>query len=84
MGLDAANLVLVIEEEFNVSFPDEVASKIVTVGDIYTFILKEKSIPVHEQDTAWVKLEEIVVAELGVPPDKVTKEASIVDDLGAD
>lgn len=35
-------------------------------------------------DTAEAKVKEIIVEELGVEPDKVTPEASFVDDLGAD
>jgi len=35
-------------------------------------------------DTAEARVKEIIVEELGVEPDKVTPEASFVDDLGAD
>ena len=35
-------------------------------------------------DTAEAKVKEIIVEELGVEADKVTSEASFVDDLGAD
>lgn len=35
-------------------------------------------------DTAEARVMEIIVEELGVEPDKVTPEASFVDDLGAD
>lgn len=35
-------------------------------------------------DTAEAKVKEIIVDELGVEADKVTLEASFVDDLGAD
>ncbi len=35
-------------------------------------------------DTAEAKVKEIIVNELGVEPEKVTPEASFVEDLGAD
>ncbi len=35
-------------------------------------------------DTAEAKVKEIIVEELGVETDKVTPDASFVDDLGAD
>lgn len=35
-------------------------------------------------DTAEARVKEIIVEELGVEADKVTSEASFVDDLGAD
>ena len=35
-------------------------------------------------DNAAAKVKEIIINELGVDPEKVTPEASFVDDLGAD
>ena len=35
-------------------------------------------------DTAETKVKEIIINELGVDPEKVTGEASFVEDLGAD
>ena len=35
-------------------------------------------------DNTAAKVKEIIINELGVDPDKVTSEASFVDDLGAD
>ncbi|MEO5509887.1 MAG: acyl carrier protein [Longimicrobiales bacterium] len=35
-------------------------------------------------DNAESKVKEIIINELGVEPEKVTNEASFVDDLGAD
>jgi acyl carrier protein len=35
-------------------------------------------------DTIAAKVKEIIINELGVAPEKVTPEASFVDDLGAD
>jgi acyl carrier protein len=35
-------------------------------------------------DNTAAKVKEIIISELGVDPEKVTPEASFVDDLGAD
>ena len=41
MGLDTVELVMEIEEVFDISIPDDSASKMLTVGDVYEFILKK-------------------------------------------
>lgn len=41
-SLDAIELIMTLEEEFDVSIPDEEAQKFKTVGDIITFIGKSK------------------------------------------
>ena len=40
MGLDTVELVLEIEEAFGISIPDDRASRMLTVGDVYEFILE--------------------------------------------
>jgi acyl carrier protein len=39
-SLDTVELVMAFEEEFNVEIPDDVAEKIVTVGDAVSFLSK--------------------------------------------
>jgi acyl carrier protein len=41
MGLDIVELVMEIEEAFDISIPDDRASKMLTVGDVYEFILEK-------------------------------------------
>ena len=41
MGLDTVELVMEIEEAFDVSIPDDRASRMLTVGDVYEFILEK-------------------------------------------
>jgi hypothetical protein len=38
MGLDTVELVMEVEEEFDVTIPDEEAEKLRTVGDLYCWI----------------------------------------------
>jgi len=37
-SLDTVELVLTLEDEFNIEIPDEVASTLLTVGDVYTYL----------------------------------------------
>jgi acyl carrier protein len=41
MGLDTVELVMEIEEAFDISIPDDRASNMLTVGDLYEFILEK-------------------------------------------
>lgn len=41
MGLDTVELVMEIEEAFDISIPDDRASKMLTVGDVYELILEK-------------------------------------------
>ena len=41
-SLDAAEIVMVLEEEFDINIPDDAAEKIRTVGDLIRFILKHR------------------------------------------
>ena len=45
MGLDTVELVIRIEEAFDLVIPDEQAEKILTIGDAYRFILKRLEFP---------------------------------------
>jgi acyl carrier protein len=37
-SLDTVELVLALEDEFNIEIPDDVASTLFTVGDVYTYL----------------------------------------------
>ena len=93
MGLDTVELVMEVEDAFSVSIADDVAERILTVGDLYQFLLREKDRPISEgeqrpsigtPDEVWLKLREIIVNVLGVPPEDVRPEARWIEDLGAD
>ena len=42
-SLDAVELVMAIEEEFDIEVPDEDAEKLATIGDIFSFVEKAKA-----------------------------------------
>lgn len=41
MGLDTVELIMDIEEAFDITIPDDRASRMLTVGDVYDFILEQ-------------------------------------------
>ncbi len=90
MGLDTVELVLRVEEEFDIIIPEEVAEKIVTVGDFCEAVIKIRqqkfgsSAPENTDKDVFKKIKEIIIDQLGIEPEQVTREARIVDDLGAD
>lgn len=51
MGLDTVELVLEIEEAFDVSIPDDRASTMLTVGDVYEFLLQKTADPALSSHT---------------------------------
>jgi acyl carrier protein len=84
--MDIVELVLRVEEDFDISIEDREAEAIVTVGLLYEYVLRrleEKGREVDRQKV-WETLREIIIDETGVRADKVTKEARFIDDLGLD
>ena len=41
MGLDTVELVLAVEKEFGIDIPDSDAGRILTVGELHTFVISE-------------------------------------------
>ena len=86
MGLDAVELVIAIEEEFNLQISDADAEKLGLLGDLHDYVVRALQQRGETPDETEVceRLKKIVVAQLGVRPEHVTKSAHIVNDLGAD
>jgi acyl carrier protein len=87
MGLDTVELVMAVEDWFEITIPDEVAQKLFTVGDLHGFVVSELTrIGRFGGDSARVyeQLKEIIVRQLGVRPEEVVPGARFVRDLRAD
>jgi acyl carrier protein len=88
MGLDTVELLMAVEQEFGIEFPDSEAGKMERVCDMHQFVVRtlqqrdEKA--VIDADRIWFRLREIIVAQLGVRPEEVTPTAHFIYDLRAD
>ncbi len=84
MGLDIVELVMTIEEEFDVSIPNHVARTLVRLGDIHGFVVKllqERGEAVDPAEV-WERLKLIVHREFAIPEEQIVPEAHLVYDLG--
>jgi acyl carrier protein len=90
MGLDTVELVMAIEEEFGMKIPNEQAARLETAGDLSSYVQRRlesdrgQPLDAAERVAVWERVKAIVVEQLGVEPERVTQDAHIVLDLGAD
>jgi acyl carrier protein len=93
MGLESVEIILSVEEVFDLEIPDEDVEEFETVGDMYLYLLKRLNIPLYDTETrtaswqreqVWQKLRDIFVRCLEIKPEKVTLTARLVHDLGID
>jgi acyl carrier protein len=87
MGLDTVELVLAVEDYFEVTIPDSVAETLFTVGDVHSFVVAELTRSgrfAGDSSGVYSQLKDIIVRQLGVRPDEVIPTARFVQDLRAD
>ena len=87
MGLDFVELIISIEDAFDIAIEDEEASKVVTVDDCYKLILNSlnnSEIKSLSDEQVWEAMKNIIVSELGVKPEEVIPSAKFIKDLGVD
>ena len=86
MGLDTVELVMVIEEEFGIEIPNKDAAKLGVLGDMQDYILGALRQRGDKPDESqiWERLKAVVVAQLGVRPEEITRTAHIVKDFRVD
>jgi len=87
MGLDFVELIISIEDAFDISIEDEEARKVVTVDDCYKLILNtigNSEVKSWSDEQVWEAMKNIIVSELGVKPEEVVPSAEFIKDLGAD
>jgi len=92
MGLDLVELVMAVEEHFDIEIPEEDSDHVLIVGDFYKYLLER----LKQQDRigtgpdqgseeqVWKDLTSIIQKQLGVRPDQIRHETHIVNDLGVD
>jgi acyl carrier protein len=84
MGLDIVELVMALEEEFEIQIPDKDAETFALVGQMSDFVLhklQERGEAI-DADQVWIRFRSVVVEQLGVRPEQVTRQAHFVYDLG--
>ncbi len=89
MGLDSVELIMEIEEHFDINFEDRIAQQMETVGDVLRIVLakvqaknddsEDKSLSEPE---VLLQLQKIIARSGGVQIERVTLDARIVSDLG--
>lgn len=86
MGLDTFELVIAVEERFDVTIPDSIAGMLATVGALHGFVVAELARLGREgaADVVFAELRDLIVRHLGVAPDEVVMDARFVQDLRAD
>ncbi len=86
MGLDTVELVMAVEEEFGITIPDDVAPKLVRLGDLHAFAVEAFRARDEAVDpsTVWEEIKAIMRREFGIREANLVPEAHIVDDLGLD
>ena len=87
MGLDTVELVMAVEEHFEITIPDATAETLVTVGALHAFVVSELTrIGRFDGDSSRVyeSLRRLIVRQLGVRPEEVVPTARFVQDLHAD
>jgi acyl carrier protein len=83
MGLDSAELVMEIEEAFDIRIPDEVAEKMVTVGDVYRYVLEHTPGDTNRRPSVcltavtFYKLRRLFMADLGIDRRRLRTDTSI-------
>ena len=86
MGLDAVELMMEIEDRFEITIPDARYEGIVTVGNLCDVILVEIEHQRGLRLTRWFDvfdaLVPVICAVLNVPANEVSVDAKLMDDLG--
>jgi len=87
MGLDTVELVMSVEEEFDIDIPPEAAEKITTVGDLRDFVVrslerKGAGSGAVSGESVLQRIRQIFEKDHGVGPERVVPAARILADLG--
>jgi len=86
MGLDTVEILMDIENEFEISIPDHVASNSLTVGDTHRIILdmlvaKRAVRSAELENQAWDRLVKIVTEAMRMKPEDVRPESRWIPDI---
>ena len=87
MGLDTVELVISVEEIFDIKISNESAAKLTTVGELHQYVVEElmrlQRADVN-REVVYSTLRNIICFQLDVKPEAVVPAARFVQDLHAD
>ena len=77
---------MAVEEHFAIEVDNVDAAKLVSCGLLFDYVVGKLRVrgDTRPDDEVWPQLKAIIVEQLGVKPEEVTKEAKFVEDLGVD
>ena len=81
MGLEIVELVMRLEEEFNLDIPDEDAEKLTTVGETTDYLARRLGIPARDMDALLSRVCLIIEDELDILANKLARDTRYVEDL---
>lgn len=84
MGMDTVELIWKIEHRFDIRIPNEEASQITTVQDIYDVVSKNLSANGHSLDGLQSIVNQIIAEMAGLELEDIQPHKSITNDLGLD
>ena len=87
VGLDTVELIMGTEELLDIDLPDEETSRVFTVGQFHSLVMKqlrERDRPNLNDSVVMDQLRTLICHHLRVEPSQVTPEARFREDLRAD
>lgn len=86
MGLDSVELVMAFEEWFEIDIPNEVAERLVTIGDVTDHVTARLQAAGRPRDREAVLAMVCVITcdQLGTTLDELDESTRFVEDLGID
>ncbi|WP_348945860.1 phosphopantetheine-binding protein [Chitinibacter sp. FCG-7] len=88
MGLDAVELIVMVEQEFAIRIADRDAARILTVGELCDHVvlccMQSHGLAAPSATNIEQRISRILVQQLHIHPEQIHRAARFVDDLGLD
>ena len=87
MGMDTVELIMAVEELYEIEITNEQAARITTVGQLCELVcqlLRDRGESCVEQELVFASVRDVLANEFGVAKRLITYEANIVTGLGLD
>jgi acyl carrier protein len=87
MGLDTVELLMAVEENFDIEIPDDIASTLETVGLLHRFVvsqLQRRQLLRVDEAAVFSEIRDLICNQTGVEPERIVPDAYFVKDLRLD